>query len=280
MVLTSQPTATTTVTIGGATDPAVTLDKTSLTFTARAWRTPQTVVVTTVNDTDAVNESITITHTLTGGDYDGLSADNELVTVADVDTRDVIVSTSTLALSEGQGDTYTVKLASQPTATTTVTVRVAGAAQLTANPTELTFTTSDWDRAQMVAVASTQDDDASTNTASGSDYTSVTRTVSVTVTDDDTPGVSITPVRMSLVEAFFEYYQVTLLTKPSGPVTISINPIGDVTTNKASLFFDQAYWLRPHYVKVAAPDDDDGIGGNRDGDSHRQRRRLRGLAHP
>ena len=259
MVLPSQPTATTTVTIGGAADPAVTLDKTSLTFTVQDWKTAQTVTITPVGD--AVSESLTITHTFTGGDYDGLSADSVLVSVADVDTRDVIVSTSTLALSEGQGDTCTVKLASQPTATTTVTVRVAGAAQLTANPTGLTFTTSDWDRAQTVTVASTQDDDASTNTAivtntaSGSDYTSVT------VTDDDTPGVSITPVRMSLVEAFFEYYQVTLLTKPSGPVTISINPVGDVTTNKANLLFDQAYWLRPHYVKVAAPDDDDGLGG-------------------
>ena len=115
----------------------------------------------------------------------------------DSDARDVIVSQSTLTLPEGSDDTYTVKLATQPVATTTVSVAVAGDAQLTTNPSELTFTTSSWNTPQTITLTATQDDDASDNTAtlthvaSGSDYVSVTRTVSVTVTDDDVPQVTV-----------------------------------------------------------------------------------------
>ena len=267
VVLKSQPTATTTVAIGGATDPAVALDRTNLTFTPMDWDTPQTVTITPVRDADAVSEFITVTHTLTGGDYGGLRAGSVLVSVDDSDTRDVIVSVSSLPLSEGHDDTYTVKLASQPTATTTVTVVAAGAGQLTINPTELTFTTSNWNTPRTITATATQDDDTFdntatvTNTASGSDYVSVTKSVSVTVTDDDRPDVSITPVRMSLVEGNFENYRVTLLTKPTGPVTISINTVGDVVTNKTSLSFDQANWHRPQSVRVEAQEDDDGLGG-------------------
>ena len=267
VVLKSQPTATTTVAIGGATDPAVDLDRTSRTFTPIDWDTPQTVTITPVRDADAVSEFITVTHTLTGGDYGGLRAGSVLVRVDDSDTRDVIVSVSRLTISEGHDDTYTVKLASQPTATTTVSVIVAGAAQLTTNPTELTFTTSNWNTPKTITVTATQDDDTFNNTAtvtnvaSGSDYVSVTRTVRVTVTDGDRPDVRITPVRMSLVEGSYDYYMVSLLTKPTGPVTISINPVGDVETNKTSLSFDQANWHRPQSVRVSAPEDDDGFGG-------------------
>ena len=131
VVLTSQPTATATVAVDDASNPAVSLDKTSLTFTALDWNTPQTITITPVRDADAIDEFVTVSHTVTGGDYEGLRADDVGVRVDDSDARDVIVSQSTLTLPEGSDDTYTVKLATQPVATTTVSVAVAGDAQLT-----------------------------------------------------------------------------------------------------------------------------------------------------
>ena len=199
VVLTSQPTATATVSVDAASDPAVSLDTTSLTFTALTWNTPQTVTITPVRDADAVDEFVTVSHTVTGGDYEGLTADDVGVRVEDSDGRDVIVSPPTLPLMEGSNGTYTVELASQPLATTTVSITIAGDAQLTIDLTELTFTTSSWNTPQTITVTATEDDDVSdstatlTHVASGSDYVSVTKTVSVTVTDDDEPAVNNLP---------------------------------------------------------------------------------------
>ena len=62
--------------------------------------------------------------------------------------------------------------------------------------TALTFTVDNWNTAQTVTVKAGQDDDAAndtatlTHTASGGDYVSITADLPVTVTDDDTPGVT------------------------------------------------------------------------------------------
>ena len=73
--LQSQPTDTVTVTIGGGIDSAVTLSASTLTFTVDNWDTPQTVTVTPLKDANAIGETITLTHTLAGGDYVGIAAD-------------------------------------------------------------------------------------------------------------------------------------------------------------------------------------------------------------
>ena len=240
VVLTSQPTATATVAVDDASDPAVSLDKTSLTFTALDWNTPQTITITPVRDADAVDEFVTVSHTVTGGDYEGLRADDVGVRVDDSDARDVIVSQSTLTLPEGSDDTYTVKLATQPVATTTVSVAVAGDAQLTTNPSELTFTTSSWNTPQTITLTATQDDDASDNTAtlthvaSGSDYVSVTRTVSVTVTDDDDVPVTVTfgAGAYTVAEGDMVTVTVTLSADPERTVVIPLThtPQGGATS--------------------------------------------------
>ena len=240
VVLTSQPTATATVSVDAASDPAVSLDKTSLTFTALDWNTPQTVTITPVRDADAIDEFVTVSHTVTGGDYEGLRADDVGVRVDDSDARDVIVSQSTLTLPEGSDDTYTVKLATQPVATTTVSVAVAGDAQLTTSPSELTFTTSSWNTPQTITLTATQDDDASDNTAtlthvaSGSDYVSVTRTVSVTVTDDDDVPVTVTfgAGAYTVAEGDMVTVTVTLSADPERTVVIPLThtPQGGATS--------------------------------------------------
>ena len=78
--LNAKPTDTVTVTIGGG-DPSVslsgdTLTNNQLTFTTTNWNTAQTITVTPVKDDNAVGETITLTHTLSGGDYAGIAADS------------------------------------------------------------------------------------------------------------------------------------------------------------------------------------------------------------
>ena len=72
--LASEPTAAVTVAITGYADTDLTLDETSLTFTTSNWSTAQTVEVSAADDDNGVNETATLTHNASGGDYDSLSA--------------------------------------------------------------------------------------------------------------------------------------------------------------------------------------------------------------
>ena len=206
--LNSRPTATVTVTIGGS-DPAVllsggTLTNNRLTFTTTNWNTAQTITVTPVKDDDAVGETITLTHTLSGGDYAGIAADSVTVNLTDSDTRNLVLSGQSLTVTEGDatGVRYTVKLATQPSDTVTVTISGHDGADLTLSGTtltnnQLTFSTTNWDTAQTVTVKAGDDDNTDdesetlAHTAFGGDYVNVTRDLPVTITDDDDPQVTV-----------------------------------------------------------------------------------------
>ena len=207
--LNSKPTDTVTVTVGG-TNPAVSLSGTTLsntstlTFTASNWDTAQTVTVTPVKDANGTGETITLTHMQSGGDYNGIAADSVTVNVTDSDTRNVVLSPTSLTLTEGDatGVSYSVKLATQPSGDVTVTIgghsgtdlSISGA-ELTGNT--LTFTASNWDTAQTVTVKAGEDDNADDesetlrHTASGGDYANITRDLPATVTDDAPETVTV-----------------------------------------------------------------------------------------
>ena len=86
VVLTSAPTEEVTITLSSD-NPDVTLSD-ALAFTDANWNNAQMVTVAAAEDNDANNDSATITHTLTGGDYEkaGVTAAAVAVTVTDNDT--------------------------------------------------------------------------------------------------------------------------------------------------------------------------------------------------
>ena len=210
MNLNSRPTDTVTVTIGGS-DPAVllsgdTLTNNQLTFTTTNWNTAQTITVTPVKDDNAAGETVTLTHTLSGGDYAGIAADSVTVSLTDSDTRNLVLSEESLAVTEGDatGVSYTVKLATQPSDTVTVTISGHDGADLTLSGTtltnnQLTFTTTNWGTAQTVTVKpgddDNDDDESETlaHTASGADYVNITKDLPVSITDDGDPQVTFVP---------------------------------------------------------------------------------------
>ena len=220
--LNSKPTDTVTVTIGGA-DPAVTLsgdtltNTNTLTFTTSNWDTAQTATVTPVKDANGIGETITLTHTQSGGDYAGIVADSVTVNVTDSDTRNVILSPTSLILTEGDdtGVSYTVKLATQPSGAVTVTIGGHSGTDLSVSGTALsatntlTFTASNWDMAQTVKVKAGEDDNAAdesetlTHSASGGDYANITKDLPATVTDDapDTVTVSFGAASYTVAES-------------------------------------------------------------------------------
>ncbi len=88
VVLNSQPTASVTVTPSRTGSTDVTFSPATLSFTTSNWSTVRPVTVRAAQDSDAVDDSATISHAVTGGDYAALTADSVVVTVDDNETPD------------------------------------------------------------------------------------------------------------------------------------------------------------------------------------------------
>ena len=122
VALASQPTGAVTVTVTGHEGTGLTLDSSSLSFTASNWNTPKDVTVTAAQDDDTDDHTVTLTHTASGADYGAVTA-ALAVTVADDDTPTYALSfgESRYEVAEGAGTlAVTVRLA--PAAPETVTV--------------------------------------------------------------------------------------------------------------------------------------------------------------
>ena len=122
----TQPTATTTVTITGHSGTDLTLTgptSDELTFTSSNWNTARTVTVKAAQDADAYGDTATLTHTASGGDYQGVVKELT-VTVDDDETASLVLSKTSLDPVEGDttGQSYTVKLSHVPVETITVTL--------------------------------------------------------------------------------------------------------------------------------------------------------------
>ena len=202
VVLDSQPTRNVTVTIGGASDTDLTLNPSTLSFTTSDWNSAKTVTVSAGQDDDADSETITLTHTVTSSDalYEGISAEDVVVSVTDPDPG-VKISKTALTIEEGSSDTYKVVLNTQPTNDVTVTIAGHAGTDASLDKTTLTFTDEDWDAAQTVTVSAASDSDTNdeddvtlthTVASADADYEGFSAAeVTVSITDDDGTSVSV-----------------------------------------------------------------------------------------
>ncbi len=197
VALDTKPAAEVTVAVEVPEGAEITAAPPELTFTTETWNTEQTVTVTSIQDADAITDDpVTLVHTVSGGDYQGLAAAGVEVTITEDDVPGVQVSETALTLAEGDAGTYTVALDTEPAAGVTVAVAVPEGADLTVSPQALRFTAADWNTAQTVTVTASHDADAITDdpvtlvhTVSGGDYEGLAAAaVEVTITEDDVPG--------------------------------------------------------------------------------------------
>ena len=105
--LATRPSAQVSVTVSSGDTGAVSVGRTTLVFTTGDWFTAQTVTVNGVDDEDALDESVTVTVTASGGDYGGETAEVE-VSVADDDTVNLVVDRDSLSISENGSGTVSV----------------------------------------------------------------------------------------------------------------------------------------------------------------------------
>ena len=237
----------------------------ALRFTTGNWNRTQRVTVTGVNnDTiDAGNRRARISHTVSGdATYAALTVGNLAVTVIDEDSAGVTISETVLSVSEnGETATYTVRLNTRPGSTVTITP-VSGTPGAAAVSGALRFSTGNWHRTQQVTVTGVNNNDVDagnrratiTHTVSG-DATYAALTVGnleVTVTDDDSAGVTISETTRRVSEnGGRSSYTLRLNSRPGSEVTIT--PVSDTpgaATVSGALRFSTGNWNRPQRVTV------------------------------
>ena len=241
----------------------------TLTFTMSDWNTPQAFTISVGEDDDGQDDTVTLTLNPSGADFDGSRSTVHMINLADDDIRGVTLSTAALEVVEGASANYTVLLDTEP-AGGDVTVTVGGAANgITASPTMLTFTDSNWDTAQEVVVSVAENavvgvaTTTLTHAVTGADYGAASVTaagVAVTTVDNEAAGLTVTPTELALSEGGSGAYTVRLNTEPTGDVMVTVTVTGSgVTATTTPLAFTTSTWSVAQTVMVNATADDDAM---------------------
>ncbi len=291
VVLDSEPAAgTVTVAVTSGDTKAATVSPARLTFNTANWRTAQTVTVTGVDDdTDNTDDkrTVSVTHAVsttgTGNDYAALaSADPVTVTVTDDDAAPggISLSVDTPSLGEGADATEVTVTATVTGATRfaeaqTVAVSVGSGTAMSGTDYDavaafnLTILAMAASGSATFTLTPTDDDVDETNETI--DVTGALAGVTVTkatisLTDDDTRGVTVTGSPLTIDEADDAQtdakenegsYTVVLDSRPTASVTINLSAGAGapVTLDKTSLTFAPGDWNTAQTVTVTAVDD-------------------------
>lgn len=259
------------------------------TFTPKDWDIPQSVVVkATDDDLDEYDVHATgISHIAYSDDlkYNNIAIPKINVTVIDNDISALKVLKKTVAVTEGEVfDTYDVVLGSEPFAKVTVTIANVGTVGNYANttPSTLLFTWKNWNVSQTVRVDAlddfTQDEVNSSSTlvhTITSDDLIYAKLkglarVTVSITDNDVSGLSLSTQLMNVTESNVTVYTygVRLNTEPWQPVVVlpnanhgcyvrvlSSETLCNATIMNPRLYFGPGNWSAWQNVSFLAFDD-------------------------
>ncbi len=255
------------------TNSDITLDKTSLTFTTSNWNRTQTVIVNAAQDADTTNDSDIITLTASGG----ITAPSLTKAVSVVDDDDdssttpsgaiQVPSSNTLNIDEGGSGFFDVSLSTAPNADVRVLLSKTND-DITLSPTSLTFTVSNFERAQRVTVFAAEDvdtaDDSDTITLSASGGLDAgDKTISVLVEDDDDPStpsgaIVLSSQTLTIGEGRSESVDISLDTAPNADVRISLSKTNaDITLSPSSLTFTASNHSTAQQLTISAAEDAD-----------------------
>jgi len=177
----------------------------------------------------------------------------------------------TLSLSEaGETATFTIVLDAQPTADVTLPLSVNGD-RINLDLAQLTFTTTNWDQPQTVTVTGLDNDvddgDQAATIITGDPSSADTRyngasinpdDISITVTDDDTVGFTLSETLVSVSESgTTASFTVVLTSQPATNVVLQVasSNTSEATAAPATLTFTTTTWDTPQTVTITGIDD-------------------------
>ncbi|MEG4226804.1 MULTISPECIES: DUF7948 domain-containing protein [unclassified Microcoleus] len=240
----------------------------ALNFTATNWNVAQTVAVAAVDDNLVEgNHAGAIAHTATSTDvkYNGVTIGGVNVAITDNDTAGFSVAPTNITATEGGATgSYKIQLTAQPTAPVTISFNTGS--QISPIATPITFDSTNWNVAKTVTVTAI-DDNLAQGTHSGTIAHTATSTdanynakaipdVTASITDNDSPGVSIVQSAGSTNIAeggATATYGVLLTSAPTANVTINFDAGTQISTI-APITFTPTNWNVAQNVTVSAID--------------------------
>ncbi len=173
VVLDTMPIADVSINLSSTDTGEATVSPSSLTFTSVNYDTPQTVMVTGVDDgvQDGAQAYMIVTAPAVSADTEYSTLDASDVTGSNIDNEagaPGVTVTPTMGLittEAGGSDTFTVVLQSMPNADVTVTLTSDDTSEGNVDLSSLTFTSANWDTAQTVTVTGEDDADIDLNQA-------------------------------------------------------------------------------------------------------------------
>ena len=280
VVLNADPSADVEVTPASS-DSNLSFSPTSRTFTTGNWSTQQSFTVRAANDGIRADSMSTITHSSmsTDTEYVGAHHDEVSVTITDTSSPGVTFVTSAPRRTVTEGATSTTvgsyNLTAQPFSGMDVTLNFADATnRIVFTPPSIRFTMDDWKTPKDLDVSGVEDTDRTdetvtvtvTITSDDPTYSGLSpyAPITITITDNDTPGVVFAPstTTLTVIEG--------VLGVSIGAITLAAQPFMDVTviftddTNKIafrppSMTFTMGNWDTPKDLAVRGLEDGDPI---------------------
>ncbi|MCY3923823.1 MAG: hypothetical protein OXG27_15705, partial [Chloroflexi bacterium] len=247
---------------------AATVSPATMTFTSGTFAMNQVLTVNAVSDTDAADESVSITMTVRG--YPGVTVGPEIVlavqdsspaAIVKQGTRDLSKDNRGVQLTEGAGgETLTVTLRTDPGGTVTITPTSADPGAVTVSGA-ITLNSSNYSTGRTITVTpandADSDDEAVQVTFAVSGYGTVTSAPPVMVLVRDTsPKVLVTPTALRLDEGTLGGYSISLNSDPGAGTTVTVTATPEGAGAPVSTTFDSDTWDSPRFVLVLSPQDD------------------------
>ena len=254
----------------------------ALTFTPDNWDDTQKVTVTGAEDPDLVNETAEVQHVV-GGNADGYNTTLNRtvpVSVTDNDTASLVVRETTVAVTEGDSDVtvtdaFNVQLSAMPASQVTITVTSNNTdVEIVSGDESLTIQPSDWDTGEGVSLTIKDDSDGDNESATislsaaGAEFAGKTAAVTVNVTDNNQPGITLNKSEIALTsDADTDTFSVVLNTNPDGNATVRVSSSdggavqvsagGGQAADFVDLTFTDQDWDNTQTVTVNGQDDAD-----------------------
>ena len=281
------------------TDDGTTGDQTgAITFTPANYATARTVTLHAADDSDKVQGSRDIIHTVQAASGGYGASVTATLTATEIENDGAIIfqdaanaNITGLDVPENGTAAYKIKLSQQPSADVTVaisagsgdsdiTVKDTNDSQTGDQTTDITFTTGNWNTARTVILAAASDTGATdgsrtiTHTATSTDanYSGATGTLTAKELDDDKTiilmdsGGSNDISSIIVVENATVTYKVKLGHQPSGgdvTVTLAVSDEtnSDISVSPTSLTFTSDNWSSLQTVTITAATDSDTTNG-------------------
>ncbi len=263
--LTHQPASPVDVTVTSSDPARVTTGPGTLRFTETTWDVPQAVTLTGLDDADLAPDQATVTLSAPTA-TPAITAVSVTINIADRDVLGIDPSTTTLSATEGGTATFGIMLTQQPLASVTVTLTSSDLGAATASPGSLVFTTTNWNTPRTVMVTAVQDLDADPETPTltlSAPSPVMSRTVSISVADDDTQAIVAAPLAVSPAEGGTAVVNVHLAYRPSSDVTVTASSLSPAvaTVPAAQLVFTPSNYAADQPVTITALHDPDAVDG-------------------